>query len=581
MRLIDAVKLCARPASEDAIEINALLACGFTPIHLQTFLRAELRLHMSSHAVRMTTGLFGDLCGTIESIIENAERIDLIFAVVEWGDLDSRLGVRALGGWRVSQMDDIVQCAARKAARLQAGIVAASRRAPVVVCFPTLPLPPIFSTTPGQVGHAEAQLRNLISSLSVSVTAEGNRVRVVSAQLLDEVSSPATRYDMKGDLASGFPYRVGHASAVAEAIAMLSNGSLRKKGLITDLDDTLWRGILGEDGVEGVSWQFDQHAQLHGLYQQFLSSLASSGVLIGVASKNDRSNVKRAFERADLLISEDEIFPFEVHWSSKSQSVERILKTWNIGDDAVVFVDDSPAELAEVKAAFPGLTCMEFPKQDPAGMWTFLHRLREVFGKPYLTDEDGMRLRSIRNSGTWAEAAASSSFSEEFWEEADASLVIQAVQNPDLRSFELMNKTNQFNLNGRRLTEVQWEDLVKDPETSVYSVSYSDKFGALGKVSVLMVSQSGRLARVTGWVLSCRAFSRRIEYQCIKYLLDSLDVEEIAFDFQSTPKNSATRNFFATLLDDVEDGHVRISRELFMAKVPRLFHRVVGVELHV
>ena len=581
VKLIDAVRLCARPVNESATEINALLACGFTPVHLQTFLSAELRLQMPSHAVKMTTGLFGDLCGTIESISQSAEKLELIFVVAEWSDLDPRLGVRTLGGWRVSQIDDILQFAARRASRLQGAIVTASRLAPAVVCLPTLPLPPIFSTTPGQVGLAEAQLRHIVSSLSAAITAEGSRVRVVSSQILDEVSPLGSRYDMKGDVTIGFPYRIGHASAVAEAIAKLSNSTPKKKGLITDLDDTLWCGILGEDGPEGVAWQFEQHAHLHGLYQQFLSSLASSGVLIGVASKNDRNNVRRVFERTDLLISESEIFPFEVHWSEKSESVGRILKAWNIGDDAVVFVDDSPAELAEVQRVFPELTCIEFSNRDAATMWSLLTRLRELFGKPYVTDEDGMRLRSIRESGAWTEAAGAPSVSEEFWEAAEASVVIRSIQSSDLRSFELMNKTNQFNLNGRRLTEAQWEDFVSDPEASVFSVSYSDRFGALGKIAVLMTRQEEQLVTVTGWVLSCRAFSRRIEYQCIKYLFDTFDASEIVFEFQPTPRNSVLRNFFATVLGEVQEGSIRISRDLFMAKMPRLFHRVEGVELHV
>jgi FkbH-like protein len=187
------------------------------------------------------------------------------------------------------------------------------------------------------------------------------------------------------------------------------------------LDDTLWAGILGEVGVEALAWSLDQHAHLHGLYQQFLASLASAGVLVGVASKNDPALVEKAFARKDLLLSREDIFPFEVHWNRKSGSVQRILETWNIGSDAVVFIDDSPMEVAEVKAAFPDMECVVFPKNDYPAFWKMVGGLRDLFGKRAVSAEDELRLRSIRDAGVlrepWTNSFAwprpkSTSFSE-------------------------------------------------------------------------------------------------------------------------------------------------------------------------
>src|SRR5258708_40172043 len=106
-----------------------------------------------------------------------------------------------------------------------------------------------------------------------------------------------TRLDVQSELLSGFPYQLSHASALAELLAALVRNPIAKKGLITDLDDTLWAGILGESGVDGISWHLEQKAHIHGLNQQFLASLASAGVLIAVASKNDPALVEQAFER--------------------------------------------------------------------------------------------------------------------------------------------------------------------------------------------------------------------------------------------------------------------------------------------
>ncbi len=120
------------------------------------------------------------------------------------------------------------------------------------------------------------------------------RLRVLNAQYLDECSPPGARFDFKSEMIYGFPYKTAHASAIAEGLAALIQTATRKKGLITDLDDTLWSGILGEVGVEGISWHLDRKTQIHGIYQQFLASLSSAGVLIAIASKNEGALVKEA-----------------------------------------------------------------------------------------------------------------------------------------------------------------------------------------------------------------------------------------------------------------------------------------------
>src|SRR5262249_48227907 len=150
-----------------------------------------------------------------------------------------------------------------------------------------------------------------------------------------------------------FPYNLDHASAVAGLLSRLIWNPPPKKGLITDLDDTLWSGIIGEVGAQGVHWDLDHQSQCHGLYQRFLRSLSEEGVLVSVASKNDRATVEDAFEREDLLLPKENIFPLEVGWGSKAEAVTRILKVWNVGPDSIVFVDDNPLELAEVQSRHP------------------------------------------------------------------------------------------------------------------------------------------------------------------------------------------------------------------------------------
>jgi FkbH-like protein len=385
---------------------------------------------------------------------------------------------------------------------------------------------------------------------------------------------------VKSDLIAGFPYSLHHASALGELLARLIHNRPNMKGLITDLDDTLWAGVVGEDGVDGISWHLDRHTQMHGVYQQFVASLAGAGVLVGVASKNDAAVVARAFERDDLLLLKDYVFPFETHWFRKSDSVQRILTTWNVGADSVVFVDDSPMEIAEVQAAFPQMECRLFPKNDYQGILDLLKHLRDLFGRSIVTEEDSLRLRSIRESRIWRDSGQSSEISSDaFLKAAEACLVFDVGHSSeDPRAFELVNKTNQFNLNGKRFSESEWRHYFSDPAAFMITASYKDKFGPLGKIAVAMGKICGKNAHLDSWVLSCRAFSRRIEHQCLKYLFDAMGAGEITFDYQVTPRNGPIQEFLTALLAGPPAAGASLTRDQFVARVPALFHRVVGTE---
>ena len=148
--------------------------------------------------------------------------------------------------------------------------------------------------------------------------------------------------------------------------------------------------------------------------------------------------------------------------------------------------------------------------------------------------------------------------------------------NADARAFELVNKTNQFNLNGKRYTESEWRSFFNDPEAFILEVSYKDKFGPLGKIAVIMGRNRGRRLVVNTWVMSCRAFSRRIEHQCLNYLFATFGADEVGFDYQSTARNGPLQGFLEELLAIPPAVPVLLSRKQFEARVPALFHRVEG-----
>lgn len=574
MRLIEALEIINHKPGGVSGEFRLFLGCGFTALHLGTFLHARTAAAFPDRNVVLETGLYGDLAGNIDRA--RSLDIDAAAVVIEWPDIDQRLGIRQLGGWSPEATKDIVESAGHSLARLEAGMAALAAKVPVAVCPPTLPLPP-FSHEPGwQTGPAEMQLRAAVADFLARV-AQQEHIRVASPQAIDRLTPLAGRFDVRMELSAGFPYTVEHADSIASLLVRLVRNTAPKKGLITDLDDTVWRGILGEVGVNGVSWDLAQKAHAHGLYQQFLAALSRRGTMVAAVSKNDPALVNETFrERDDLLMRESDLYPIEAGWGRKSEAVGRVLRAWNVSADAVVFVDDSPLELEEVKSSHPAMETFLFPTKDPVALWELLQQLQDLFGKGALLDEDLLRLKSLRSTAEFSRAGVPGGPTEdEFLQGVQAHITVECGAGAaDARTLELLNKTNQFNLNGRRFSEGDWLEHLRHPDTFLFVVSYRDKFGPLGKIAVMTGRKNGSILNVTAWVMSCRAFARRIEHRLLQILFECYGAPEVVFDYTPTPRNGPTTEFLASALGRPPEECVHLAREQFERTCPRLFHTV-------
>jgi FkbH-like protein len=545
MKLLEALNILEGVKRRKGESFTCFVATGMNPLHLGTFLAAELSLIYPSHKIDIQRGLYGDFLGNLDRLA--GAEADCGIVLMEWADLDPRLGLRNVAAWSPSTCTDILSNAKTRAQKVHQTLEKACQRMPVALGLPTLPLPPISFVPGWQASSFEIDLKLLVQSVASQVS-QWAQVRVISAQHVDCVSPLRERLDVKSELLSGFPYKLGHASALASLFARLTRTPAPKKGLITDLDDTLWRGILGEVGIDGISWDLDHHSQMHAFYQCLLNALSHEGVLLAAASKNEPSLVQEAFRRKDLVLSPDSVFPIEVSWGPKSESVARILKTWNVSADSVVFVDDTALELAEVKAAHPELACLQFPTKDNVAIYELVLRLRDFFGKSVILQEDSIRSDSIRRLHASAETEGRKVAPSNFIGQLDAEMSFNFIKTPlDPRALELVNKTNQFNLNGKRHSEAAWHKYFLDPASFLMMVSYKDKFGPLGKIAVV----GGRLDRrlhVDMWVMSCRAFSRGIEYRCLEELFAKFNVDEIELDYVHTERNGPLSQFLTEIL---------------------------------
>jgi FkbH-like protein len=569
MKLSEALGIL-KDAREKARVHRVVLVCGFTPLHLKTFLAAHLQSAMADARIEIVTGVYGDIAGALSEVPAGSELV----VVLEWPDLDPRLGFRRLGGWGPESTADIAASVRARLAFLAGRLSVVAESSSATLCLPSTPLPP-FACAPGWLLNADTlTLRGELNEFALDLLRRSS-VRVLESNLMPPTGG-AESFDFKSELQSGFPYTLSHASRLAATISRALVRQQPKKGLITDLDDTLWSGLLGEVGIEGVAWTLEREAQVHGIYQQLLNGLAGAGTLLAVASKNDPGLVKEALARLDLAIDKKYLYPIEVSWGAKSEAVRKILACWNIGASDVVFIDDSPMELAEVKSAFPDMECILFNSADYGYSHELFFRLQDLFGKLRISAEDRLRLSSIKGQERLRDERGQAKSDDEFLQELGATLTVRFSRDfAESRPLELVNKTNQFNLNGIRFDPAGWKQLSNDPERYLVLVDYKDKFGPLGVIAVATGVRSDGALKVDAWVMSCRAFSRRIEYGMLAAMFANLAVDRVEFQFSPTERNAPMQEYLGKVVGPNAESGMRVSKADFHQACPPLHHTVI------
>lgn len=575
MKLAQALQRIAAAKDRTGTPLHVNLACGFTPQHVATFLTAYLLERQTHRPVIVRTGVYGDVIGSLRSIAEQPEQQDYTVALLEWEDLDPRWGYRNLGDWSAASVQDMFQTAHARLEHIASAVQAAALRGPVVVVPPTLPFPCVQASPVCQLTTSELRLQAALQRVLLELS-EHASVRILHSGWLERNSPPVARHDLVGEFRWHLPYTTAHAAQLCQQMVSLLLPSNPLKGLITDLDDTLWRGIVGDEGAQGVHWNLNQGSQIHALYQKLLASLADSGILLAIASKNDPQVVEQALQRTDLLVPKECFYPVECSWGAKSIAVEKILKAWNVGPESVAYVDDNPLELAEVGQVFPHLTCLQATPDNEPVMLQLLVRLRELFGKETVSAEDRLRRSSLQAAAVFSGDSSVHS-AEDLLASLNAIVTFSRCSSgdADTRSLELINKTNQFNLNGRRIDVAAWQSRLSNPRYLNLIVTYEDKFGPLGRISVLSGELKERQLDLDVWVLSCRAFSRRIEHMILQALFDHFQVAQIQLDVCPTDRNGPLQAALSAVAGQTVSGPFQLSRDAFFASSPVLYGKVV------
>lgn len=285
-----------------------------------------------------------------------------------------------------------------------------------------------------------------------------------------------------------------------------------KKVLVVDLDDTLWGGTIGDDGLDGIALGpgHGGRGEAFAVWQQHLAQLSGRGVVLAACSKNDATVAASAFTHPSAALRREDFAAFVCNWDDKARNLERIAAELNLGLDTFVFVDDNPAERALVAQALPQVSLVD-PGADPASFIDRLEAGRWFDMQAYTTEDMGRATAYAarsRSRQAAAEAVDMSAYLESL-EMTGRAAIAQPADLPRLAQLEL--KTNQFNLTTRRFSQQQLAAFLDDPQRVVLALHLADRFGDHGLVSSLVAAREGSKLRIDSWLLSCRVFGREAE----------------------------------------------------------------------
>lgn len=339
--------------------------------------------------------------------------------------------------------------------------------------------------------------------------------------------------------------------AYGVAALMAAHLGQSKKCLVLDLDNTLWGGVIGDDGVAGIHLgQGDPLGEAYVSFQRYAKALGERGVILAVCSKNEESLAREPFEKhPEMVLRGDDFSCFVANWEDKVTNLKRIAQQLNIGLQSLVFVDDNPAERDLVRQFLPEVAVPEMP-EDPAEYAAALER-HCYFEVAALSAEDFQRREFYRANIERQQALSGHASLDEFLRSLDMRARVGPIREADLeRSVQLIGKSNQFNLTTRRHTSAEVLQMMASPDWVTFTVTLSDRFGDNGLISVLLACQRDAALYVDTWLMSCRVLQRGVERLLLNHLVAAArqrGLQRIRGEFIPTAKNKLVQNHYQQL----------------------------------
>ncbi|HSK18470.1 MAG TPA: HAD-IIIC family phosphatase [Longimicrobiales bacterium] len=346
-----------------------------------------------------------------------------------------------------------------------------------------------------------------------------------------------------------FECLVPYVRGLAHLIGALVGRSA--KCLVVDLDNTLWGGVVGDDGPDRIAiGEGDAQGEAFAAFQRYLRSLKDRGVMLAVNSKNDELNALEPFRtRSEMPLRREDFVAFYANWSPKSENLRAIAAALNIGLDSLVFVDDNPVEREQVRQALPEVRVVELG-DDPSDFAACLDRTG-WFEAVALSEED--RTRSAMYTANAARDALRSNVTDypAFLRSLEQRAVIASFDDRFVdRIAQLTNKTNQFNLTTRRLGRADLAAMIDSTDFVTAYVRLADRFGDNGLISVFAARRTGVDLWIDLWLMSCRVFNRGVEYLLMNHVVERArerGIQRLHGIYIPTAKNGIVRDLYPSL----------------------------------
>ena len=347
----------------------------------------------------------------------------------------------------------------------------------------------------------------LLVTVGGSLTSDGRVLYFDAGAFLAEKFGEKA-FDLRMEPFTGTRLSQNAISETARKLGLLYIPALLKpslKAVVVDMDNTLYSGVLGEDGIDGIKLT-DGHAAL----QKRLKKMAKQGFFLCAASKNEESDVLEMLgKRADFPLKKSDFTKLCISWQSKADSIKQIAEFLNVGVDSLLFIDDNIGEISSVRSIYPGVHCIR-AYEDAALTECVLENYPGTL-KFASTAEDSLRNSDVNANAQRAELQNSMSH-EDYLRSLEATLRFSIDDEERAqRVYELSNKTNQFIFNYKRYTRTQVDDLIASPNSCIVTVSLSDRLSDSGLIGVCVGTKTGDHIDIEECFVSCRALGRGLD----------------------------------------------------------------------
>ncbi|MBN2088467.1 HAD family hydrolase [candidate division KSB1 bacterium] len=326
--------------------------------------------------------------------------------------------------------------------------------------------------------------------------------------------------------------------------------SKRKKCLILDLDNTLWGGILGEDGLEGIKLGNSYPGKAYYDFQLSILEASKNGIILAVCSKNNENDVLEAWEKnPSMILKSNNFAAYRINWQNKAANILELAKELNIGLDSMVFIDDNPVERNLIRTTIPEVIVPEFPEQ-PYNLNIFFRQVYENYFQVHsLTNEDKSKTAQYLANAQRTQFQKVFTSLEDYFANLKMELNIQPATNFNIpRIAQMTQKTNQFNLTTKRYTETDIHQFLAD-KNLIWGLNIKDKFGDNGLTAacIVILDAAKKEANIDSFLLSCRILGRGIENAFLSWIINNLldsGIEIIKATYLPTSKNKQVENFY-------------------------------------